>query len=182
MNDDPFEDDPPSPHHRRNLPPRMSKRPPAIIEGAFGNRLQTGTKRKSRESSAEESSDDKETSVAWLPSPRPPRTKETSEVKAEPTWPPPRVKKVRAEGVNGTTIKVDLERRAVEQRRREKGKQKAVEPDESMEAPVKGHHPPAPLPIKPSRPPRSNVLNTAEASSSRTSNGAFTRHRKLISC
>lgn len=180
LDDDPFEDIPSSLQHKQDPPPRRTKRPPAIREGAFRNKLHVGTKKKSRKTLVEESSDDQETSAAWLPSPRPPRTKEVDQVRAEKTWPPLRGKKDHIEGANSTVAKVDLEHQAAEQRRREKGKQKAAEPDESTEAPVSWRHPPAPPPVRQSQPLRSSVKNFPEPSLNRASSGTFTRHCSSI--
>lgn len=186
--DDPFEDLPSPPHHKPNPPPRKAKPLPVIIEGAFGNRTQKKTKKVSMESFTEGSTDDEETAAHWAPSPRPPTTKESDDtVEAEATWPPLRGKKSNSEGVNGIQTEGDLEHQAAEQRRREKGKQKAEEPDESvvikprMEIFVNGHYQSTPLPLEPPQLLTPNAQGTPGAGPSRVMNGASTRLRISVS-
>lgn len=155
LDDDPFEDEQPEPEHERKFP-APKKRPQVLIEGAFGNTLNERRTKRAEDSSTEEDDDE-----------------------AQENWPPQRAKKGQTkflkDGSAGKS-KDDLERQAAEQRRREKGKGKTVEPDEPAAISLKADkrrdsagHPP----IKPPQPQILDVQDVPEPGPSRTTTSAL---------
>ncbi|KAF9446557.1 hypothetical protein P691DRAFT_803701 [Macrolepiota fuliginosa MF-IS2] len=121
-NDDPFEDSQSSPEKDRALK-ASRKRPPKLLEGAFGNRLNRKRPRKVMESSTDDS--DEEVEPPWPPQ----RTIANTHVL------PPSQDKNQSTQAGKITKKKVVEDKAVEQRRREKGKEKAVDVDDHDSSP-----------------------------------------------